>query len=144
MARISSTPSAFTASVRAEGSAAITATATGPPSSRAAETSSSVTGRSVPRTCSATTRTLIGRPAYESWERAEGERRSRHLLPDELLDPRRDRCRVSVEHLRALAPRRHEHAAHPRRRRAQVARLADVNVLLLGLLDRAQGCVARL
>ena len=48
------------------------------------------------------------------------------------------------ERLRALALRRHEHAADAGRRRAEIAGLDDLDLLLLGLLDGSQGRVAGL
>src|SRR5262245_30541475 len=115
-----------------DGSCAITATATGSPSSRAAVTSSLVTSRSSPRRCSAT----IKVPLIEA--------HSLQPLLDNLLDLARDVGGGPVQHLRPRGLRRREHPADAVGRLALHVRRHDFDLLLLGLLDRPQRRVPRL
>src|SRR2546426_2500288 len=127
---ISSTPRKFTSS--SDASRAITAIATGPPSSWAAVTSSHVTSRSSPRRCSATISVpLIGAHSLQA-------------LRDDLRDPPCDVGGGTVQQLRALALRRREHAADAVGGLAPLFGSHDLDLLLLGLLDRPQRRVARL
>src|SRR2546421_7495558 len=120
---ISSTPRRLTSN--RTGSFAITATATRSPSSCAAVTSSRVTSRSSPRRCSATTKVpFIGAHSLQP-------------LLEDLFDPPSDVCGAAIQDLRALAFRRREHAPDTIGRVALVVRGRDVDLLLLGLLDRA-------
>src|SRR5438874_8889594 len=126
----SSTPWRLTSNRR--GSFAITATATRSPSSCAAVTSSRVTSRSSPRRCSATTKLpFIGADSFQP-------------LLEDLLDPPRDVCGAADQDLRPLAFWRREHAPDPVGGVALVVRGHDVDLLLLGLLDRPQRRVPRL
>src|SRR5437588_3993159 len=127
---ISSTPSRSTAT--RDGSRAMTATATGPPSSTAAVTSSRVTSRTLPWRCSATTNVPLI------------ELRSLQPFLDDLLDSSGDVGRPAVEHLRSLLPRRHEHAADAEGGLPFLGRRHDLDLFLLGLLDRAERRVAGL
>src|SRR6266550_8278211 len=127
---ISSTPWKLTSN--AVGSRAITASATGPLSCCAAVTSSRVSSRSSPRRCSATIKVPFM------------ERALLQPLLDALPDPPCDVGRTAGQDLRPLALRRREHAADPVGGLALLTRRHDLDLLLLGLLDRPQVRVARL
>src|SRR2546426_6582379 len=114
------------------GSRAITATVTGPLSCCAAVTSSRVSSRSSPRRCSATIKVPF-RGAH-----------SLQPLLDDLPDPPCDVGRTTGQDLRALTLGRREHTADPVGGLALLGRRHDLDLLLLGLLDRPQIRVARL
>ena len=105
----------------------MTATVDRPPSSFAAVTSSSVTGR----TCAAQ---VLG----------DDEDAHASLSCTISCDALRDLGRAAVEHLGAFALRGDEHPADTGGRLAELARLPHVDLLLLRLLDRPQRRVARL